>query len=144
MSEETKPVNCTALTTRETELAVLALQSLKNGFIQIDEEKFARMGGYSNARSANVCFANLKKKLNTATVEAHYVAAGTGGGPLKVTTPKKGSRGSTKPKTPTKRKADDNSDATPTKRSKGGDQAKEEDQDEELSAASETLKDEEV
>ncbi|KAL8816151.1 MAG: hypothetical protein Q9223_004795 [Gallowayella weberi] len=144
MSEAANPANVTTLTTRETELAVLALQSLKNGFIQIDEEKFAKMGGYSNARSANVCFANLKKKLNTATVEAHYVAAGAGGGAQKAITPKKGSRGTTNPKTPAKRKADDNSDATPTKRSKDDSQVKEDDGDEEVSATSEAVKDEEV
>ncbi|KAL8677758.1 MAG: hypothetical protein Q9186_005843 [Xanthomendoza sp. 1 TL-2023] len=143
MSEATTTAKTTALTARETELAVLALQSLKNGFIQIDEGKFAKLGGYSNARSANVCFANLKKKLNAATEEEHYVAAGTGGAAAKAT-PKKGTRGKTNPKTPTKRKADDNFDSTPTKRSKDGNQVKEEDQDGEASTPLEAVNDNEV
>ncbi|KAL8785873.1 MAG: hypothetical protein Q9213_003105 [Squamulea squamosa] len=120
MSEKVTAAEKISLTIRETELAVIALQALKHGKVDLDEAKFAQMAGYSNAKSANVCFANLKRKLNTATLEVHYVAAGTG-----AATPKKPrAKASPKPQanetsTPSKRKSHPTEDKTPTKRSKG-------------------------
>ncbi|KAL8726808.1 MAG: hypothetical protein Q9166_006490 [cf. Caloplaca sp. 2 TL-2023] len=106
MSEQNTNVNTTAntasLSTRETEQAVIAIQCLKHGKIELDEAKFAKMAGYSNAHSASVSFTNLKKKLNSATEDNYHIAAGASG-----TTPKKPARKPRTPKnTPTKPKAD--------------------------------------
>ncbi|KAI4280477.1 MAG: hypothetical protein L6R38_004423 [Xanthoria sp. 2 TBL-2021] len=142
MSEEKNPAT-TSLTIRETELAVIALQALKNGKVDLDEAKFAQMAGYSTTNSAKVCFANLKRKLNEATVAAYYVAAGTGGSPK--TTPKK-PRAKASPKSkvdtpidgsPTKRKEYPTEETTPAKRSKPDGYVKKEEDAEEASAATE-------
>ncbi|KAL8773668.1 MAG: hypothetical protein Q9209_001434 [Squamulea sp. 1 TL-2023] len=119
MSEKVTAAEKISLTIRETELAVIALQSLKHGKVDLDEAKFAQMAGYSNAKSANVCFANLKKKLNTATLEAHYVAAGTGAPTPKKPRAKPSAKSQVnETSTPSKRKSHPTEDTTPTKRSK--------------------------
>lgn len=115
------------------------------GVFQLDEAKFAQMAGYSTTNSAKVCFANLKRKLNEATVTAYYVAAGTGGTP-KVSTPKK-PRAKAGPKskvdTPvddsptTKRKEHPAEETTPSKRTKPDGYVKKEEDAEEASAATE-------
>ena len=175
MSEE-QTAEKTSLTIRETELAVIALQALKNGKVdvsspklplafimlflllssgsvlythmltavfQLDEDKFAQMAGYSNARSASVCFSNLKRKLNAATVSAYFVAAGTGGTPR--ATPKKpraksGAKSQVDTpiaESPTKRKNHPSEETTPSKRAKSEGYVKKEEDADEASAATE-------
>ena len=91
---------------------------------QLDDDKFAQMAGYGTTNSARVCFANLKRKLNAATVNAYYVAAGTGGTP-KATPKKPRAKAGSKSKmdspvddSPTKRKEYPTEETTPAKRSK--------------------------
>ncbi|KAF3765576.1 hypothetical protein M406DRAFT_68002 [Cryphonectria parasitica EP155] len=50
-----------ALTARETELAVLAWRAIKD--VQIDYEKLAEVAGFKSANSARACFGATKKKL---------------------------------------------------------------------------------
>ncbi|KAL8996927.1 MAG: hypothetical protein Q9169_003686 [Polycauliona sp. 2 TL-2023] len=148
MSEETVP-GTTSLTIRETELGIIALQALKSK-VDLDIDKFATMAGYSSIASAQVCFANLKRKLNAATTTTYYVAAGSpaSSGPTPKSTPKKprtkaGAKAAARGKavtpaedSPTKRKGSPTEDATPTKRVKKEDIVKkEEDADEESPAA---------
>ncbi|KAI4271409.1 MAG: hypothetical protein LQ337_006032 [Flavoplaca oasis] len=142
MSEEATPTK-TSLTVRETELAVVALQALKNGKVELDDAKFAQMAGYSSLNSAKVCFANLKRKLNEATESAYYVAAGTGG--TQKATPKK-PRAKPSPKSkadspvdgsPSKRKQQSAEDTTPSKRVKVEASVKKEEGAEEASDAAE-------
>ncbi|KAL8851002.1 MAG: hypothetical protein Q9221_004085 [Calogaya cf. arnoldii] len=142
MSEE-QTAEKTSLTIRETELAVIALQALKNGKVDLDEDKFAQMAGYSNARSASVCFSNLKRKLNAATVSTYFVAAGTGGTPR--ATPKKpraksGAKSQVDTpiaESPTKRKNHPSEETTPSKRAKSEGYVKKEEDADEASAATE-------
>ncbi|CAO1596274.1 hypothetical protein XANCAGTX0491_000125 [Xanthoria calcicola] len=137
MSKEANPTK-TSLTIRETELAVIALQALKNdGKVDLDDDKFAQMAGYGTTNSARVCFANLKRKLNAATVNAYYVAAGTGGTP-KATPKKPRAKAGSKSKSdtpvddsPTKRKEYPTEETTPTKRSKSDGYVKKEEVTEE-------------
>lgn len=177
MSQETNPTK-TSLTMRETELAVIALQALKNdgkvdvgsprlpstlishhvsvtmglllyvcnvalyehmltAVFQLDDDKFAQMAGYGTTNSARVCFANLKRKLNAATVNAYYVAAGTGGTP-KATPKKPRAKAASKSKldspvddSPTKRKEYPTEETTPAKRSKADGYVKKEEVTEE-------------
>ncbi|KAL8652614.1 MAG: hypothetical protein Q9226_004195 [Calogaya cf. arnoldii] len=142
MSEE-QTAEKTSLTIRETELAVIALQALKNGKVDLDEDKFAQMAGYSNARSASVCFSNLKRKLNAATVSAYFVAAGTGGTP-KATPKKPRAKSGAKSQadnqiddSPTKRKNHPSEETTPSKRAKSEGYVKKEEDADEASAATE-------
>lgn len=104
---------------------------------QLDDDKFAQMAGYGTTNSARVCFANLKRKLNAATVNAYYVAAGTGGTP-KATPKKPRAKAASKSKpdtpvddSPTKRKEYPTEETTPSKRSKSDGYVKKEEVTEE-------------
>ncbi|KAL8901649.1 MAG: hypothetical protein Q9207_005090 [Kuettlingeria erythrocarpa] len=74
MSEEGKPEKV-ALTTRESELVVIAMQCLAGGVkVQLDWEKFTQMADYKNANSARTNFQAVIKKLSEGTVDKIYVA----------------------------------------------------------------------
>ncbi|KAL8669423.1 MAG: hypothetical protein Q9168_005980 [Polycauliona sp. 1 TL-2023] len=148
MSGQPAPVT-TSLTIRETELAVIALQALKNGKVDLDDDKFTQMAGYTSVNSARVCFANLRKKLNAATTSTYFVANGSAAATPKVATPRK-PRAKAAPKakdettstekSPTKRKGTPLKEGTPKKRSKKEAAVKKEEGDEDVDAASDATK----
>ncbi|KAL8806464.1 MAG: hypothetical protein Q9200_005035 [Gallowayella weberi] len=150
MSNENTPTptpTVSTLTKREVELAVAALQSLDGGSIKLDMDKFVALTNYANVHSASVHFSSLKKKLSNATKENYFVASPDA--KTAKATPQKGGSGKTNPKskdpeTPTKHKASEDLHSTSAKRTKKVNHFKKEDQDEEVSATSEPVKDEEV
>ncbi|KAL8917467.1 MAG: hypothetical protein Q9172_005847 [Xanthocarpia lactea] len=118
----------TLLSNREVAHIVAAFQSLKDGEINLDWDKFVALSEYSTVNSARSHFSGLKKKLSLATTDNYYVASTTNGTPN--STPRKPrGKGPTKSKAddkPTKRKDPPTEDNTPSKRSKKVDAVKQE------------------
>ncbi|KAL8648516.1 MAG: hypothetical protein Q9226_005959 [Calogaya cf. arnoldii] len=70
----------TALTARETELIVLAIQC-QEGDIKINYEKFAKIADYDKKKSACTILGQLiKHKITASTVDSFSVACSAGGG----------------------------------------------------------------
>ncbi|KAL8714528.1 MAG: hypothetical protein Q9220_001476 [cf. Caloplaca sp. 1 TL-2023] len=61
------------LTVRETELAVAMIQSLEGCEIKLDWNKFVKLTGFANEKSARASVQALKRNLSSIYNEAYYV-----------------------------------------------------------------------
>ncbi|XPS70557.1 hypothetical protein M3J09_002770 [Ascochyta lentis] len=106
-------------TERELQLLGWAMQSLKSGPPEIDNEKLATFAGMSNPRSAGNAWANLKKKLMVSGDGAPPTPKKAAASRKKATKDDAGEDGEATPKkTPRKRanKEPEDGDASPKKR----------------------------
>ncbi|KAL9017678.1 MAG: hypothetical protein Q9185_005012 [Variospora sp. 1 TL-2023] len=104
----------TPLTSRETELLIIAFQCLEDGDIKIDYDKFAKMAEYEKRKTAVTILGGLiKRKISSSTVDSFSVVAnskaggnGAGGSPIK----KRAAAAAAAPKKPKASTTKDNQD----------------------------------